>query len=84
MAVLKDFSGVVLRTNDSKDKIEQKLARTIKQQVVNSLADMLGIEYEVLNTKQGLYVKLPLQDSSVFVEFKAIVKSLDFTPESDQ
>lgn len=83
MAVLKDFSGVVLRTNDSKDKIEQKLARTIKQQVVNSLADLLSIEYEVSNTKQGLYVKLPLQDTSVFVEFKVIVKSLDFTPESE-
>ena len=83
MAVLKDFSGVVLRTNEAKDKVEQKLARTIKQQVVNSLADLLGIEYEVFNTKSGLFVKLPLQDTSVFVEFKAIVKNLDFTPESE-
>lgn len=83
MAVLKDFSGVVLRTNEAKDKVEQKLARTIKQQVVNSLADLLGIEYEVFNTKSGLFVKLPLQDTSVFVEFKAVVKNLDFTPESE-
>lgn len=83
MAVLKDFSGVVLRTNESKDKLEQKLARTIKQQVVNSLADLLGIEYDIMNNKQGLFVKLPLNDSFVWVEFKAIVKSLDFTPESE-
>ena len=83
MASLKDFSGVVLRTNEAKDKVEQKLARTIKQQVVNSLADLLGVEYEVSNTKNGLYVKLPMQDTSIFVEFKAIVKNLDFTPESE-
>ncbi len=83
MASLKDFSGVVLRTNEAKDKVEQKLARTIKAQVVNSLADLLGVEYEVFNTKNGLYVKLPMQDTSIFVEFKAIVKNLDFTPESE-
>ena len=83
MATLKDFSGVVLRTNEAKDKVEQKLARTIKQQVVNSLADMLSIEYEVFNTKGGLFVKLPLQEDYVFVEFKAIVKNLDFKPESE-
>ncbi len=83
MASLKDFSGVVLRTNEAKDKVEQKLARTIKQQVVNSLADLLGVEYEVFNLKNGLYVKLPMQDTSIFVEFKAIVKNLDFTPESE-
>ena len=83
MATIKDFSGVVLRTNEAKDKVEQKLARTIKQQVVNSLADLLGVEYEVFNTKNGLYVKLPMQDTSIFVEFKAVVKNLDFTPESE-
>ena len=83
MATIKDFSGVVLRTNEAKDKVEQKLSRTIKQQVVNSLADLLGVEYEVFNTKNGLYVKLPMQDTSIFVEFKAIVKNLDFTPESE-
>jgi hypothetical protein len=83
MATIKDFSGVVLRTNEAKDKVEQKLARTIKQQVVNSLADLLGVEYEVSNTKNGLFVKLPMQDTSIFVEFKAIVKNLDFTPESE-
>jgi hypothetical protein len=83
MATIKDFSGVVLRTNEAKDKVEQKLARTIKQQVVNSLADLLGVEYTVFNTKQGLFVQLPMQDTSIFVEFKAIVKNLDFTPESE-
>jgi hypothetical protein len=83
MASLKDFSGVVLRTNEAKDKVEQKLARTIKQQVVNSLADLLGVEYEVFNTKSGLYVKLPMQDTSIFVEFKAVVKNLDFAPQSE-
>jgi hypothetical protein len=83
MAVLKDFSGVVLRTNEAKDKVEQKLARTIKQQVVNSLADLLGIEYEVFNTKGGLFVKLPLSEDSVFIELKAVVKNLDFKPESE-
>jgi hypothetical protein len=83
MATIKDFSGVVLRTNEAKDKVEQKLSRTIKQQVVNSLADLLGVEYEVSNTKNGLFVKLPMQDTSIFVEFKAIVKNLDFTPESE-
>jgi hypothetical protein len=83
MATIKDFSGVVLRTNEAKDKVEQKLARTIKQQVVNSLADLLGVEYEVFNTKSGLYVKLPMQDTSIFVEFKAVVKNLDFTPQSE-
>jgi hypothetical protein len=83
MATIKDFSGVVLRTNEAKDKVEQKLSRTIKQQVVNSLADLLGVEYEVFNTKSGLYVKLPMQDTSIFVEFKAVVKNLDFTPESE-
>jgi hypothetical protein len=83
MATIKDFSGVVLRTNEAKDKVEQKLSRTIKQQVVNSLADLLGVEYEVFNTKNGLYVKLPMQDTSIFVEFKAVVKNLDFTPESE-
>jgi len=83
MATIKDFSGVVLRTNEAKDKVEQKLSRTIKQQVVNSLADLLGVEYEVFNTKSGLYVKLPMQDTSIFVEFKAVVKNLDFTPQSE-
>ena len=83
MATIKDFSGVVLRTNEAKDKVEQKLARTIKAQVVNSLADLLGVEYEVFNTKNGLYVKLPMQDTSIFVEFKAVVKNLDFTPKSE-
>ena len=83
MAALQDFTGVVLRTNEAKDKVEQKLARTIKQQVVNSLADLLGVEYKVFNTKQGLFVQLPLQDTSIFVEFKAIVKNLDFMPESE-
>lgn len=83
MAALKDFSTVVLRTNEAKDKVEQKLARTIKQQVVNSLADLLSVEYKVFNTKNGLFVELPLQDTSIIVEFKAIVKNLDFAPESD-
>ena len=83
MAALKDFTTVVLRTNEAKDKVEQKLARTIKKQVVDSLADLLGVEYKVFNTKQGLFVQLPLQDTSIFVEFKAVVKNLDFAPESE-
>lgn len=76
MSKIKDYSAVTLKTNEKNTKVEQKLARTLRKEIIAEMSSVFDT-VEVVGTKT--YGLIQFADNQlVTVELNAVIKSLDF------
>ena len=71
-----NYADTKLRTNKDATKVEQKLSRTFRADIIATCAEAIG---EALVVDNKTYVQGPFKDRVVTVELSAVVKGLDFT-----
>lgn len=70
------FQDTVIKTNESKTKVEQKQSRNIRKGIIEDFASQFD---NVVQEDSKTYVVLECKNMNVTVELNAVIKSLDFT-----
>lgn len=70
------FQDTVIKTNESKTKVEQKQSRNIRKGIIEDFASQFD---NVVQEGSKTYVVLECKNMNVTVELNAVIKSLDFT-----
>ena len=73
---MKRFQDTVIKTNESKTKVEQKQSRNIRKGIIEDFASQFD---NVVQEGSKTYVVLECKNMNVTVELNAVIKSLDFT-----